>query len=102
MLSRARRLLALLLVAGLISGCFGSGGGGEPTASDSSQVLEGRIRDEAGQGVARASVDLGDFTVETDAQGRFRAAVQGGPRLVTAQADGHLPRAQAAAPGVPV
>lgn len=104
---RARPLLALLLVAGVLSGCFGSRGtggsgeGGEATA-DSPGVLEGRIVDEAGQGVAHASIDLGDVTVEADAQGRFRAAVQGGPRLVTARADGHLPRTQAVAPGVPV
>ena len=74
----------------------------DDAAAGRGHVLDGRVVDERGTSVVGAVVDLGDGVVaRSDRDGRYRGAVGGGSRLITARAEGHLSRTQAAQPGTP-
>jgi len=97
----ARAFMTLALVASL-------GGAGialnasqtGPQIATSQRLLLGRVVDERGQPVPKATVQLsGGSVAQTDQDGSFSARVAGGPLLITASAAGHLSRTQAAEAG---
>ncbi|MGY1681021.1 CapA family protein [Geodermatophilus sp. SYSU D01176] len=64
--------------------------------------LVARVVDERGFPLAGTDVSLpGGDTARTDEDGWVTAPLTGGPRLVTAGAEGHLSRTQAVVPGTP-
>jgi poly-gamma-glutamate synthesis protein (capsule biosynthesis protein) len=68
----------------------------------STATLLARVVDEQGNPLARTLLRLGpDDKVMTDGDGRVRAPVRDRAQLITAAADGYLPRTQAIEPGVP-
>lgn len=74
----------------------------ETTGSDGpTSTLVARVVDEQGGPLAQTSLRLGGDTVITDGDGRVRAPVPDRAQLVTAAADGYLPRTQAIRPGAP-
>jgi len=98
---RARALMVLALVASL-------GGAGialraaqtGPQTATSQRLLVGRVVDERGQPVPKATIQLsGGSVAQTDQAGSFSVRVAGGPLLITASAAGHLSRTQAADAG---
>ncbi len=75
---------------------------------DTSRPAEGaadlvaRVVDERGRALAHTEIRLGTGdTVTTDEDGRIRTPLEGGPQLITAAANDHLPRTQAVVPGTP-
>jgi hypothetical protein len=100
----ASRLAALVAVA-LLGGVVVLTALARPPADrggEERQLLTGRVVDERGRPLPGADVELGgDVRVLSDEAGRFSAAVQGGPRLISARAVDHLPRTLAAEPGTP-
>ncbi len=88
-------LLALGGAVGLMNG--------EVAEEGPRRELVGRVVDDTGAALPRARVRVaGSPTgVTTDGQGVFRLVVPDRPLLVTGEAEGHLPRTQAAEPGVP-
>lgn len=75
----------------------------EPTESiATTSTLIARVVDEEGRPLpaTRLPLDSGDVVI-TDGDGRIRVPVPDGAQLVTATADGYLPRTQAIQPGTP-
>ena len=97
----ARTVVALALVLGAAAGGVAVRGLPSEAERVPGSTLSGAVVDERGRAVEGATVRLGSGReVRTDGAGRFTAQVDGGARLVTVEADGHLPRTQAVEPGL--
>ena len=72
------------------------------TPAGDTSGLVARVVDERGLPLAGTEVRLsGGETVTADGDGWVTAPLPGGPQLVTAGAEGHLPRTQSVTPGTP-
>ncbi|MDP9396084.1 MAG: CapA family protein [Actinomycetota bacterium] len=90
----------LVALAGWVAASSGPQGHGAPGAPGPPGV-DGVVVDEAGRAVRGAAVSsAAGGSARTDAQGRFSLDVRRSA-LVTARADGYLPRTQAVEPGTP-
>ncbi|MBM7807973.1 poly-gamma-glutamate synthesis protein (capsule biosynthesis protein) [Geodermatophilus bullaregiensis] len=94
--------MAAVLVIVLAATLVLTGAGREASPAPAGAGLVARVVDETGTPLPglRVRLSTGGET-RTGEDGDLRAALPGGAQLVTASADGHLPRTQAVVPGTP-
>ncbi|WP_448614391.1 CapA family protein [Modestobacter sp. URMC 112] len=93
---------AILLIVSAATAVLSTRSGEVTGSRASTHELVARVLDEDGRPLSRTEVRLSTgVSMTTDADGRGRAPLLDGPSLITATADGHLPRTQAVEPGTP-